>query len=185
MLALIASLSAGLVAGTAGAFARDRDNNDHSHQTDNKDKKTDKKKVDKKKVDKKKDTTYQCVTQPCGPQSSSTTTNTQRQGTGGTRAMNTAQGRSAATGNTGNTITISNGRTKVTIPAGTGGLTVSSNKKDGTITVFNGVETRTLRGGSVVVSGAGVQSGAVYTQNTPDTESKRNAQGEMVFAIKP
>ena len=176
MLALIASLSPGLVAGTADAFARDRDHNDRNHNSDNNNKDKNKKKNEETKV--------QCITQPCGSQSSSTTTSTQSQGAGGTRAVNTGRSRSAATGNTSNTIYISNGVKKIAITPGTGQLTVSSNKKDGTITVYNGEKEVTLRGGSLVVSGAGVQSGAVFTQNTPDTQSMRNAQGEMVFAIK-
>ena len=80
------------------------------------------------------------------------------------------------------TVTISNGVTTYQIPNGAGGVSAfSGNPDEGWITITNGTESRSLKGGSVTVSGAiGIGGDA----NDIEVGSP-NGEGKTVVAIRP
>ncbi len=82
-----------------------------------------------------------------------------------------------------NSVTVSNGVSKVDLSNTPTGLIVSSNSP-GTITVYNGQTSQTFRGGSVTLHGAGVKSDAVNVQ-TPGLQYVKLANGDYSIALKP
>ena len=77
-------------------------------------------------------------------------------------------------------MTVSNGVTKIDIANGPGGVAVYSGSP-GTITVTNGKESQTLRGGSVTLFGDVIGVGAAQNVQV----GARNGEGNTVVAIKP
>ena len=87
---------------------------------------------------------------------------------GGTLPPNDPVGNTRPTVNGSGTVTVSNGVTTYEIPNGPGGVALYSGK-DGTITVTNGTEMKTLNGGSVTLSGnvKGVGAAPEYPSGRP------------------
>jgi len=89
-------------------------------------------------------------------------------------------GNTHPTVNGGGSVTVSNGVTTYDIRNGPGGVAVYSGK-DGTITVTNGTESKTLNGGSLTLSGNVVGVGAAQNIQV----GARNGEGRTVVAIRP
>jgi hypothetical protein len=188
---LAVALAAGvaMLSGVNGANASSRhhDNdventgmNSHTHQSASEKKAQHEKKKKDKTVIRKKQCLY--ITSDgkrCGGTASA---NPPTNGSAGSNPP--ANGSGSSKSSSGNTVTISNGSTKVDIPNGPGGLIISSNSP-GTITVFNGTTSQTLRGGSITLSGAGVASGSVFTQTTPGLQTRKLTNGDVSIAVNP
>jgi hypothetical protein len=144
----------------------------------------DKKKKDKYAKKKKKGCEHITVPTPeCGVGANDPVGNT-HPGRTATGNNPPAGGTTGSKSSSGNTVTISNGVTKIEIPNTPQGLIISSNSP-GTITVFNGFTSQTLRGGSVTLSGAGISSGAVATQTLPGLQSMKLTNGDVSIAVNP